>query len=337
MPRIGSGNPASSSEHSYNEAPSSSTPGAGSAAGRRERHGVFGFLARPFGRFGSSTRASGGRSASGLQQQEQAPVPRAAAPTAGAVLTRSPLLGRGNGEQALRRAMLRVTFDPRATGGSGPQDSPPTAEARGAPSPLAGSEPDTDHLVRLIRGANAARARLVMPQREDGENNATYAWRVLGENRGASPDDVAAVAILPDPDDLPNAIAQLSWMIDELNRMIETRDAICAAFIGLRSISKSDAESLGFKDAKDYDADDASDSLFSGEELSTSNPNQRVIALATQPSEPSKDYSAAGNKAVAFMDLNELAHYLAREPKHPMLHDQPLNKENIADYAFRIE
>ena len=204
-------------------------------------------------------------------------------------------------------------------------------------SPLAGSEPDTDHLVRLMRGAEAARARLVMPERDEQDNNATYAWRVLDQNRGASLDDVAAAAILPDPDDLPISIAQLSWTIDELNKMIETRDAICAAFSGLRPISKSDAESLGFKDATDYDADDASASLFSAEELSTSNPDQRVIALASQPSEPSNDFSADDNKGITFMDLNELAHYLAREPRHPTLYERPLNKENIADYAFRIE
>ena len=341
MPRIGRGNPTSSSEHSDNEAPSSSTPGVSSTAGRRERHGVLGFLSRSFRRSGSSTRTSGGPSASTSQQrQRQAPAPRVAAQTAAALGHRSPLLGRrGHGEEAFARAMQELAWSLPATPSSSPQDSPSRAHARGGPSPLAGSEPNTDHLVSLIYGADAARARLAMPERdeENYEDNATYAWRVLSLNRGASLDDIAAASILPDPGDLPNAIAQLSWTIDELNTMIATRDAICATFSGLRSISKTDAETLGFKDAKDYDADDASASLFSGEELSTSNRNQRVIALAGQPSEPSKDYSAVVNKGVAFMDLNELAHHLASNPKHPTLHDVPLNQENIADYAFRIE
>ena len=314
MPRIGRGNPTSSTEHSYNEAPASGTPGVGSA-GRRERHGVLGFLARPFRRSGASTPAS-------------------AAPRAAALLDRSPPVGRGNGEEAIRRAMLHATAFPPETPRSSLQVSSSAPHARGAmASALAGSEPDTAQLVRLERGANAARARLTMPKREEDDDNAKYAWRVLSLNRGASLDDIVAAAIRRD---LP-AMDQLRWTIGKLKSMIETRDAICAAFSGLRSISKTDAESLGFKDAKDYDADDASASLFSGEELSTSNRNQRVIALAMEPSEPSNDHSVVGHKGVAFVDLNELAHHLATEPKHPMLYNKPLNQENIRDYAFRIE
>ena len=325
MPRIGTGYPTSSSELSYNEAPASGTPGVGSA-GRRERHGVLGLLARPFRKFGSSMRASGGPSAGTSRQQEQAPAPRAAA-----LLNRSPLVGRGNGEEALRRAMLHPTGAPSETRSSSVQNSASTPHARGTTaSALAGWETDP---LKLIRGADAARARLVMPERGDGDDNAIYAWRVLSLNHGASLGDIAAVAIRRD---LP-PIEQLRWTIGKLKQMIETRDAICAAFSGLRSISKTDAESLGYKDAKDHGADDASTSLFFAEELSTSNPNQRVIALASQPSEPSNDFSADDNKGVAFTDLNELAHYLASEPKHPILPDKALHKENIARYAFRIE
>ena len=326
MPRIGTGYPTSSSELSYNEGPASGTPGVGSA-GRRERHGVLGLLARPFRKFGSSMRASGGPSAGTSRQQEQAPAPRAAA-----LLNKSPLVGRGNGEEALRRAMLHPTGAPSETRSSSVQNSASTPHARGTTaSALAGWETDP---LKLIRGADAARARLVMPERGDGDDNAIYAWRVLSLNHGASLGDIAAVAIRRD---LP-PIEQLRWTIGKLKQMIETRDAICAAFSGLRSISKADAQRMGFKDAATHGASEATDCLF-GEPLSLGNPNQRVIGLAPQPSDPKKQaYSAELNKEPVFMDLNELAKYLAgqTQPRHPIT-NVPLTAKNIRNYAFRIE
>ena len=95
---------------------------------------------------------------------------------------------------------------------------------------------------------------------------------------------------------------------------------------------------MGFKDAATHGASEATDCLF-GEPLSLGNPNQRVIGLAPQPSDPKKQaYSAELNKEPVFMDLNELAKYLAgqTQPRHPIT-NAPLTAKNIRNYAFRIE
>jgi effector protein HopAB len=133
----------------------------------------------------------------------------------------------------------------------------------------------------------------------------------------------------------PSGHHGLRQTIGELNAMIKVRDKILAAFTGLRPISKGDAERLGFKDAATHNEDDATDCLF-GEPLSTSNREQRVIALTTQPVRTLSDPNVADRAGVVFMDLNALARHLASEPKHP-IHKAPLDASNIRNYAFRIE
>lgn len=126
MPRISRGSATNSpSQEPVRNATSPSSPNAagGSAAGRRERHGLLGFLARPFRGSGSSARASG-PSASAPQQAEQAPAARAAPRTAAALLQRSPVLARGQGDEV----MARIAQAPADAPGPSAQGSP----ARGA-------------------------------------------------------------------------------------------------------------------------------------------------------------------------------------------------------------
>jgi hypothetical protein len=110
---------------------------------------------------------------------------------------------------------------------------------------------------------------------------------------------------------------------------------ILAAFGSLRTISKADAERLGFKDAATHSADEATFCMF-GEPLSLADPNQRIIGLAPVPSDPKQAYSAEVNKEPEFMDLTALAKYLSDKPQHP-LNKQPLDARTIHQYAFRIE
>jgi hypothetical protein len=111
---------------------------------------------------------------------------------------------------------------------------------------------------------------------------------------------------------------------------------ISAAFNDLRSISKDDAERMGFKDAATHSADEATHCMFGGP-LSTSDPAQRVIGLVPMPSDPAEAaFSADVNKEPVFMDLAKLAQYLETKSLHPVTR-QPLDASNIRDYAFRIE
>ncbi|MGN6087421.1 hypothetical protein [Trinickia sp.] len=551
MPRISRGSSASPPpQESVRNPTSPSSPNAagGSAAGRRERHGLLGFLARPFRGSGSSTRAAADSSASPAQQAEQAPTTRAAPRTAAALLQRSPALARGRGEEV----MARIEPAAAETPGPIPQGSPSRAPARGTLTPpaaprqtpetqarlvvqqlrqagvdldrtrrtisggmqghpvriderttrvleqhfprmsevgffaneplaaalvhslgLAASEANraqpapaglrpapTNSPVRnsrtpprpegtaapaaspshrgrgandslmgrlagsgiemgriaaaiddtLLRGralpdeiqgalrragiethvgtgrvpvthpllqlrreihlatpeerdpsppraqrmpraarrprlgplpigtsrpsgpdANAARGGLIIPQRADRESNAQFAWRLHNLNPGASVQQVAAETVGP------SGHLNLRATIDQLNAMIKTRDQIRAAFSSLRSISKADAERLGFKDAATHGESEATDCTF-GEPLSTSNPSQRVIGLVNQPSDPKHAYNPEHNKEPVFMDLNELATYLAgqTQPRHPIT-NAPLTAKNIRNYAFRIE
>jgi effector protein HopAB len=174
-----------------------------------------------------------------------------------------------------------------------------------------------------------ARTGLTMPERPLGQTNAQYAWRLHTLNPTASVDRIAAATVGP------SGHLNLRATKEALTAMIKTRDEIRAAYTGLRSISKSDAERLGFKDAATRNEDDATDCLFGGP-LNTNNPEQRVIALTSRPLTTLQDASAADNAGVVFMDLNALANHLASEPKHP-IHKAPLDASNIQNYAFRIE
>ena len=75
---------------------------------------------------------------------------------------------------------------------------------------------------------------------------------------------------------------------------------ILAAFGSLRTMSKADAERLGFKDAATHNADEATHCMF-GEALSLGNPNQRIIGLAPMSSDPEQAYRAEVNKEPVFM------------------------------------
>lgn len=106
MPRIGRGNPASSPSHEQTgnaTPPRSPDRAGGSATGRRERHGLLGFLRRPFGGSGSSTHALGDPSSSPQHERAQASASRAAPRTAAALLQRSPALSRGHAEEVMAR------------------------------------------------------------------------------------------------------------------------------------------------------------------------------------------------------------------------------------------
>ena len=174
-----------------------------------------------------------------------------------------------------------------------------------------------------------AAAGLSMPQRAQGENNAQYAWRLHYQNPRASIEQIAAATVGP------GGHQNLGKTISDLNAMIKVRDKILSAFSALRTVSHADAQRLGFKDAATHNEDEATDCLF-GEPLSTSNREQRVIALTTQPVGTLRDSRVADNAGVVFMDLNALARHLASDPKHP-IHKAPLNAGNIRDYAFRVE
>jgi effector protein HopAB len=188
--------------------------------------------------------------------------------------------------------------------------------------PIGGSRPHAPDPV-------AARTGLTMPERPPGQTNAQYAWRLHTLNPAASIDQIVAATVGPSGhlNQRPTKVA--------LTEMIKTRDEIVAAFSGLRPISKGDAERLGFKDAATHNEDEATGCLF-GEPLSTSNREQRVIALTTQPAPTLRDPNVADNAGVVFMDLNALASHLASNPKHP-IHKAPLDASNIGNYAFRIE
>jgi effector protein HopAB len=175
----------------------------------------------------------------------------------------------------------------------------------------------------------AAAAGLSMPQRVQGENNAQYAWRLHYQNPRASIEQIAAATVGP------SGHQSVPRTISELNAMIKVRDEIRSAFRDLPTVSRADAERLGFKDAATHNEDDATDCLF-GEPLSTTNREQRVIALTTQPVRTLGDPRVADNAGVVFMDLNALARHLASEPRHP-IHKAPLNAGNIRDYAFRVK
>lgn len=180
----------------------------------------------------------------------------------------------------------------------------------------------------------AARGALVMPERSPRENNGQYAWRVHTQNPGVSVEDIASAAV-------PHG-GDRQATVDALNGHINTYEKICTAFSMLRQIPKADAERMGFKDAAIYNQegdgefskDLATNCLF-GEELSLSNPNQRVIGLAQIESSSWQGYQADVNKDVVFMDMKKLAEYLVSNPKHPM-NNMSLTADNIRNFAFKI-
>ncbi|QBI66040.1 type III effector (plasmid) [Pseudomonas syringae] len=167
----------------------------------------------------------------------------------------------------------------------------------------------------------------LMPEREDHENNVSYGMRLLGLNPGLG---VRAVvdAFVTQPSDR-------SSTIDRIRALRKASNAISSQFSQLRPISKADAESeeLNFKDSVDY-PDDPTACLF-GEELSLSNQNQQVIALASISTENTQPYDSTANTGLTFMDLKKLSQYLALKPEPPLTR-QALNAETIAQYAFRI-
>jgi effector protein HopAB len=177
--------------------------------------------------------------------------------------------------------------------------------------------------------ANAARARLIMPDRAERETNAEYAWRLHNLNPGASLNRIAAAAVGE------TARFNLRPTRLQLDAMIKTRDEFRAAYSGLRPISKADAERIGFKDAQTHGEDEATQCLF-GAPLSMSDPDQRVIAFASEPLDQTKPYRAEDMKGFEFMDFNALTTHLATKPVHPS-NRAPLDATNIRDYAFRIE
>jgi effector protein HopAB len=230
----------------------------------------------------------------------------------------------GRGDRVSHALMQLRREIHQATGGGG--DASPPREARQAPRigrrAPAGIPPIGATRLHRI-DAEAVRARLTIPERAPGENNAQYAWRVRRQNPGASVAEAAAAAVGP------SGHLNLQSTISELNALIRTQEKISAAFGGLRALSADDAKRMGFVDGE-------TDCLF-GEELSLRNANQKVIGLAQQPSNPSRSgYDARTNKDVVFMDLNKLAEYLATKPRHPM-NNLPLDAKNIRDFAFRIE
>ena len=479
MPRISRGSPTGSpSQEPVRNTTSPSSPNAagGASAGRRERQGLLGFLARPFRGSGQSTRASGHANASAPQPAEQAPASQAAPRTASALLQRSPALARGHGEEVMARVARTQAETPELSPRGSPSNAPargtlarqaaprhtpetpaghivqqprstptglrplptpepvrnrqtparaggrpaqvPSGRTQGAnPSPmgrLAGAGIDTGRIAAAIddtllrgrelpsdiRGAlqnagiethinrgrvpidhpllqlrreihlatpeerdpsppraerlpiaarrpprlgippigtsrargpatSAPSTRLTMPTRTPGENNAQYAWRLHNLNPGASLDRIAAAAVGE------TARFNLRPTRLQLDAMIKARDEFRAAFSSLRPISKADAERIGFKDAQNHGEDEATQCLF-GEPLSTSHPEQRVIALASEPLDQTKPYSAEDMKGLEFMDLNALANHLANKPEH-LSNRAQLDANNIRDYAFRIE
>jgi Avirulence AvrPtoB, BAK1-binding domain len=186
---------------------------------------------------------------------------------------------------------------------------------------------------RTPRGASDR--ALEMPARGAGENNGQYAWRVHTRNPGASAEDIASAVVRASGGSRRDTIAAL-------NEHIATYEKIVATFDRLRPLSRADAERMEFKDAAIYNQE--GDGAFSrdlatvclfGEELSLSNPAQKVIGLAPVASDPRRGFDAQVNKEVVFMDMNELAKYLVSNPKHPM-NNAKLDADNIASFAFRV-
>lgn len=175
---------------------------------------------------------------------------------------------------------------------------------------------------------------IVLPERGARETNVQYVWRVYNENPGASIDDIVQAASRRSgtPDAMRSALI----------RRIAAPAKYNEAFSQLRTISRADAEAMGFKDAAIYNQesdgpfskDQATTCLF-GEDLSLSNPNQQVIGLAPVASDSARGYDKSENKEVVFMDMKALAQYLLTKPLHPM-NNKPLNEDNIVEFAFRI-
>lgn len=127
----------------------------------------------------------------------------------------------------------------------------------------------------------------------------------------------------------------LAAALDRALELQTSQGQIRTAYSDLRSISRGTAQRLGFKDAASHGEDEATHCMF-GEPLSTHNPNQRVIGLATVPSDPQHAFNASVNRELVFMDLTALAKYLETKPTHP-LNREPLDASNIRNYAFRIQ
>ncbi|MBM0213173.1 type III effector HopAB2 [Pseudomonas syringae pv. maculicola] len=171
-------------------------------------------------------------------------------------------------------------------------------------------------------GGARIRTLPVMPERADNENNVAYGMRLLRLNPEAGVRRVVA-SFITDPASRPEVVADIRAALN----------SITSQFRQLRTISKGDAESEGFRDAADH-PDDATSCLF-GEDLSLRNPHQQVIGLASNPTDPSQPYSREKNKNLMFMDMKKLAQFLALKPEHP-LHRQTLDAGTIATYAFRV-
>ena len=330
MPRIGRGNAPHSPSHEQTgnaTPPRSPDPGGSGAAGRRERHGLLGMFTRPFRGSRSSTRASGDPSASPSHEREQASASRAAPRTGAALLQRSPALSRSHAEEVMARLEHGSAQTPgRAT------ESSPSSPARGtlAPQPARQSphEAQAARIVDELRNAGIDLSGMhrdlstLMHRRQIAMTRRAYMILVqhfptLRSHAEISPTDPLAVA---------------------LERALEhatVAGQIRSAFNDLRTISKDEAKRMGFKDAATHSADEATHCMFGGP-LSTSDPDQRVIALVPVPSNPANAaFSADVNKKPEFMDLANLARYLETRSLHPVTR-QPLDVSNIRDYAFRI-
>ncbi|WP_245965006.1 hypothetical protein [Trinickia dinghuensis] len=182
----------------------------------------------------------------------------------------------------------------------------------------------------------ATRDAIVLPERDDSESNLHYAWRVRSQNPGISLRDIANAVVR-------GRGGRAGDVMTDLRTQLDAYEAVNAKFSGLRPISRAYAEEhMQFKDAAIYNQDDegpfskdlATACMF-GEDLSLSNPNQRVIGLATVRSSREQAFDPDVNKEIVFMDMNKLAEFLVNNPKHPH-NNQPLNVNNIADYAFKI-
>ncbi|WP_328517794.1 hypothetical protein [Ralstonia solanacearum] len=207
--------------------------------------------------------------------------------------------------------------------------------AESARDSTGGATPTRD-AQRANRARQAAPSRgLAMPERDPAENNGQFAWRVYNQNPGVSVEDIASAVVR-------SGGGNQQETIDALKGHIKTYEKTCATFKKLRSISKADAEGMGFKDAAVYNQDgdgafskDLATTCLFGEDLSLRNPKQQVIGLAQVASSSRKGYRADVNKSVVFMDMRKLAEYLVSNPKHPM-NNMPLTAENIRHFAFKI-
>ncbi|WP_052321735.1 hypothetical protein [Ralstonia sp. A12] len=182
---------------------------------------------------------------------------------------------------------------------------------------------------------------LAMPEGRDLEDNQQYAWRLYLRNRWAPVERIAFATVASAPPDR-RFNGDEEETLRALRSCIADYERIEAKFNQLRTISKANAERLGFRDAALYNQDGdgefnkefATSCLF-GEDLSLSNPNQLVIGLAQVASDSQQSYNEAVNKEVVFMDMKKLAEFLAATPKHPM-NNVPLSAANIEKFAFRI-